>query len=326
MIRAASLVFATSLVLTTAVDAAYRIEVTVNIGGGRWQVTSDATTTLLDSSNTIQYSAYIGHRHSLYSTNRILNEYPNGFGKIQSFLTNTAATGSPLPDGCNYAEIIGQSVDGEFPAPSQSKRTTNLCWSSTPPPKPPSDTPVPWDSCDGGTCYGSPIVINRHAGSYKLSSVDDDPVVFDLDADGRPDTTAWTARNSNLDFLALDRNDNSRIDDGSELFGDATPIGQGRAVNGFEALRQYDQNRDGVIDSRDATWNRLLLWQDMNHNGLSESVELIFLSTSGIKALTLDYHWTGRLDASGNALRYEGKLEDAQGRKSYYDVFFRVRN
>lgn len=173
-------------------------------------------------------------------------------------------------------------------------------------------------------CNVSPIVLNLGKGTYKLSGVETNPVLFDLDADGTADMTGWTEPDGQLAFLALDRNHNFRIDDGSELFGDATALVGTTAANGFEALRRYDGNGDGAIDGSDPIWSELLLWQDANHNGESERAELSSITTSGITLLQLSYRWTGKHDSSGNALRYMAMLETTRGRKPYYDVFFRL--
>lgn len=82
----------------------------------------------------------------------------------------------------------------------------------------------------------------------------------------------------------MDRNGNGQIDDGTELFGNYTP---GRAdgsdittANGFEALRYLQGTTygfarpDTVIDQFDEGFGRLLLWRDLNHNGISEPGEL----------------------------------------------------
>lgn len=68
-------------------------------------------------------------------------------------------------------------------------------------------------------------------------------MVFDLDADGSPDRTAWTAAGAQLAFLAGDRNGTGQIDDGSELFGNHTWKG---ARNGFEALAEIQFAERGV--------------------------------------------------------------------------------
>jgi hypothetical protein len=68
--------------------------------------------------------------------------------------------------------------------------------------------------------------------------------LFDLAGTGRKYEISWTAPRSSNAFLVLDRNENGVIDDGTELFGDATPQPKPKphqSRNGFLALAQYDQ-------------------------------------------------------------------------------------
>jgi hypothetical protein len=84
---------------------------------------------------------------------------------------------------------------------------------------------------------------------------------FDLDHNGFAEETAWAKYNDG--FLALDLNGNGIIDNGSELFGNNTILPDGsKASNGFEALKQYDSNGDGVINHVDDIWSKLRVWQD----------------------------------------------------------------
>lgn len=168
---------------------------------------------------------------------------------------------------------------------------------------------------------GSPIVINLASGGPWVFADASDPVSFDLEADGVPERWTWTATGSRIAFLALDRNGNGRIDNGRELFGD-----QDGDVNGFEALRNYDNSRDGQITESDAVWPYLLLWIDANHNGVSETDELEGVMRSGLEALRLDYHWTAREDRSANSLRYQALARVGGRTEPYYDVFFRRVN
>jgi hypothetical protein len=149
----------------------------------------------------------------------------------------------------------------------------------------------------------------------------------DIDGDGSLDRIGWTQRGSDEAFLALDRNGDGRITSGSELFGTATPLpGGGLCRNGFEALRELDDNEDGRIDAADAVWSSLLLWRDDDHDGRSASSEIMPVAGSPLAALDLDYHWAGRRDAYGNELRYVSKLViEADGvatQRQVYDVFF----
>jgi hypothetical protein len=185
--------------------------------------------------------------------------------------------------------------------------------------------PDPVIICDDGSYTGncSPIVINVKPGPYRLSGADD-PVDFDIDADGTANRITWTARNSTVAFLAMDRNDNRTIDDGSELFGTATRLRSGlRAANGFEALNELDGDGDGVVGALDASWPALLLWTDANHDGISQPHEVRNIAVSEVRAIEARYHWTGRRDAAGNFFRYEGLAYLDRGRRPIYDVYFR---
>ena len=178
---------------------------------------------------------------------------------------------------------------------------------------------------DGYGCVECPIIVDTGRNGYHLTSVEDG-VLFDLNADGVPERTAWTRADSDDAFLAMDRNGNGVIDNGSELFGNHTPAYPGRdvtTINGFEALRFLQDNLDRKIDAADRAFGRLLLWRDSNHNGISEPEELTPLSDT-VAEIGTDYKEKKRVDRFGNLFRQQGRLTWADGSEAIlYDVWLR---
>jgi hypothetical protein len=192
------------------------------------------------------------------------------------------------------------------------------------------------DSSRAGNGCDSPIIIDVAGDGYRLTSVRGG-VLFDLDGDGTPEQVAWTRAGADDAFLAMDRNGNGRIDDGSELFGNGTPAYGGqrepRASNGFEALRFTEgasyggvSRADDRIDARDAVFAHLLLWTDRNHNGVSEPDELQRVIDSDLTGISTDYRKSPRRDRHGNEFRLRAKSWWRDGAmRPVFDVWLLTR-
>jgi hypothetical protein len=189
---------------------------------------------------------------------------------------------------------------------------------------------TPITSQGAKTCGASPILFDLDDEGFPLS---DRPVAFDLDANGTAEKTNWTAPRSRVAFLVLDRNGNGTIDDGRELFGSSTPLTTGETVPyGYVALAEYDLNGnggnfDGFIDPQDAVWQKLRLWVDGNHNGVSEPNELSTLDQEGILKIWRDYEIRKKKDKFGNQFIARGKAwrENRHGEPreiTIWDVWF----
>jgi len=142
-----------------------------------------------------------------------------------------------------------------------------------------------------GDALIDPIVINYAGPTAKLTQ---EKYAFDIDMDGAEDQISFATNGSG--FLALDRNENGEIDDGSELFGPSTN-------DGFSELREFDQDGNGWIDENDPIFYQLRIWERTSDGGS----KLLSLGEVGIGAIYLK-DITTLFDISDEQLNMQAKM------------------
>src|SRR6266699_2116132 len=169
----------------------------------------------------------------------------------------------------------------------------------------------------------SPIVLDLDRDGVETEPTADG-VPFDHEGDGSRERSGWAGPDDGL--LVWDGNGNGRIDNGSELFGNQTPLRSGGvAANGFAALASWDDNVDGRIDANDLLWYGLRVWRDRNGDGMSTPEEVAFLDDLGITAINTAYINSSTMDAQGDAHKQIGSFTRADGSAgAAEDVWFKV--
>uniref|UniRef100_UPI0031DC1BBD calcium-binding protein n=1 Tax=Klebsiella sp. TaxID=576 RepID=UPI0031DC1BBD len=157
----------------------------------------------------------------------------------------------------------------------------------------------------------SPIIIDLDGDGIETLSVSSG-VFFDHDGNQFAENTGWVAPDDGL--LIFDRDGNGQIDSGSELFGNNTLLKNGKlAANGYQALQELDENKDGQLNSNDAIWASLRIWQDGNSNGRVDEGELLSLEEAGVAAIGTGYSTSQYVDVQGNAHRQTGSITHIDG-------------
>ncbi|MGE5341317.1 MAG: hypothetical protein ACM3SY_07525 [Candidatus Omnitrophota bacterium] len=140
-----------------------------------------------------------------------------------------------------------------------------------------------------GDALIDPLALNFDGRGVRLT---DEKVAFDLNSDGKTENVSFVQQGSG--YLALDKNNNGAVDNGSELFGP-------QSNHGFLELKAYDQDQNNWIDENDAVYGQLRIWTK-NENG--EDV-LSSLKEYNVGAIYLDNAQT-LFGLSGGQLRETG--------------------
>lgn len=149
---------------------------------------------------------------------------------------------------------------------------------------------------------------------------------FSMGLEGR--SYSWPEKNAGGWLLARASGRSREISKESQLFGSNT-IGS----NGFQALAVHDENKDGVIDSKDSVFKELLLWNDKNGDSVSQKEEVSSLAEKGVVSISLEYSDSAQVDVGARAkAKQKGRfiyrlsgVKDAQ-EGVVYDIWFAELN
>jgi hypothetical protein len=153
-----------------------------------------------------------------------------------------------------------------------------------------------------------PLVLNFEGTAAQLSN---QRFKFDLDADGKTEDINLLAGGSG--FLALDRNGDGKINNGSELFGT-------KSGDGFADLAALDSDNNGWIDENDSVYEQLRVWikdasgKDLLSTLKQANVGAIALARTAtpFDIKTSSNELLGQIRSSGIFLREDGKVGTVQ--------------
>lgn len=159
--------------------------------------------------------------------------------------------------------------------------------------------------------FGFPMAIDLDGEGIETIDINDSQIYFDVDNDGFREQTGWISKNEAI--LAIDKNENGKIDNQSEMFGSTTKTG-------FEELKELDTNGDGIINSQDVDFNKIRVWQDLNENGVTEEGELKTAQEAGIESIYTNSYKIGALN-NNNIITEKATIQYTDGStKDLYDV------
>jgi hypothetical protein len=246
-----------------------------------------------------------------------------------------------------YSHCYRSTVAVTAPGVDQASHSTQQCAppGPNPGPRPGGGVPIACDPGHSGCTEGfpEPLILDLNGDGIHTVALDQSPVSFDMDGNGRTDVTAWTDPATEEGFLFYDLNHNGIIDGGQELFGDATTLPNGKqAKTGVEVLglcdtRRYGGNGDGVISAGDFAFGKIRVWVDRNHDAVATRDETYSLPELGVTELSLQFReltaaesWG--IDSAGNYHRFQGNFTQRLGTgrrattvtRAMDDVYFRA--
>ncbi|RXK12457.1 hypothetical protein CP965_07685 [Halarcobacter mediterraneus] len=124
----------------------------------------------------------------------------------------------------------------------------------------------------GDERFVDPLVVNFDEDINPFDNISPFRFAFDLDSDGETEMIPYLKHGAG--FLALDKNENGKIDNGKELFGPQTNYG-------FKELAMYDEDNNSFIDENDSIFDKLKIWS-IDSSGNNSLISLLDANVGAI--------------------------------------------
>ncbi|GHU41441.1 hypothetical protein AGMMS50289_04600 [Betaproteobacteria bacterium] len=147
-------------------------------------------------------------------------------------------------------------------------------------------------------------MLDLNGDGVRLVNLNQSKAYFDLTGNGFATHTSWLDKEDG--FLVLDANGDGKVNNINELFGNLQQTG-------YEELATLDVNGDGVIDTNDAAFAALKVWQDKNGDGVTQTGELRTLQQVGIASINLAYQDVAAQADSDGQIARQGSFTWANG-------------
>jgi hypothetical protein len=129
-----------------------------------------------------------------------------------------------------------------------------------------------------------PIVLDLDGNGISVTTnAEGGSVLIDIDGDGFVENTDWI--NPRDGILVIDKDGNGTISGGTEMFNDSQVD---MAKRGLHVLDELDANGDGKLTSDDFAFENLQIWQDINHDGQVQDLELSTLAQRNISEININ--------------------------------------